>query len=89
MARLAVARAREILLAGVPAVRLIDVGEDQTAAGRWPNASTPDDEAARTHAAVTKGVFRLVFRLMVALRGGRFALILEEVIFQVCASSEK
>ena len=79
----------EILLAGVPAVRLIDVREGHTPEGLWPNASTPEDEAARTHAAVTIGVFLLVLRLMVAFRGGR--LLEEEVILsfiQVCASSE-
>ena len=79
----------EILLAGVPAVRLIDVREGHTPEGLWPNASTPEEEAASTHAAVaTSGVFLLVLRLMVAFRGGR---LLEEVILsfiQVCASSE-
>ena len=83
----------EILLAGVPAVRLIDAGEGHAPEGRWPNASTPEEEAARTHAAVaTSGVFLLVFRLMVALRGGRLAFVLEEEVIlsfiQVCASSE-
>ena len=81
----------EILLAGVPVVRLIDnVGEGHTPEGLWPNASTPEDEeAARTQAAVTMGVFLLALRLMVAFRGGR--LLEEEVILsfiQVCASSE-
>ena len=80
----------EILLAGVPAVRLIDVREGHTPEGLWPNASTPEDEeAARTQAAVTMGVFLLALRLMVAFRGGR--LLEEEVILsfiQVCASSE-